>query len=78
MLGCLSPDAGRLENKLWGFKILANKEKSADWQQEPGMELVILHKRELKEWILNGQFDHALHIALIAKAIFQGVFTWDK
>ncbi len=76
-LGCLSPDVGRLENKLWAYMVRAGNETAANWQAEPGVERLLVTKSQLREWILDGNFNHALHIALIGIAMLQGRFTWE-
>lgn len=77
LLGCLAPDTGRLENRLWGF--FARTEQGADegWKPEPGVESLLVARHELRDLILDGRFDHALHIALIGLAVMRGVFHWD-
>jgi ADP-ribose pyrophosphatase len=78
MLGCLAPDTGRLENRLWGFLLKVGDKASPDWKPEPGIERLMISRSELREWILAGEFDHALHIALIGLALIQGKFGWGK
>ena len=77
MLGCLAPDTGRLENRLWGFMIQTGNDVSKDWEQEAGIELMMVSRLELREWIVNGKFDHALHIALIGMAVIQGLLRLE-
>lgn len=76
-LGCLAPDTGRLENRLWGFMVQVNAIDAAGWQPEPGVERLLVTRAQLHEWVLDGQFDHALHIALIGLAMMHGLFKWD-
>jgi len=75
LLGSLLPDTGRLENKLWGY--YAEVKSLLDWKQEPHVELLIVTKQQLKNYINNGEFNHALHIALIGLAIMKGIFSFD-
>lgn len=75
-LGNLMPDSGRLENRLWGFFINAAS-RDVDWSPEEGIATHFVSKRDLREMITSGEFDHALHIALIGLAIMYGHFAWD-
>lgn len=77
LLGCLAPDTGRLENRLWCFFVRTEPDTAAQWQPESGVERIFVTRSELKELILDGQFDHALHIAAIGLAAIRGVFHWD-
>lgn len=78
LLGCLAPDTGRLENKLWGYFATTAADEIAGWKSEPGIERLLVGRSELREWILSGKFDHALHIALIGLAVLRGVFDWNR
>jgi ADP-ribose pyrophosphatase len=77
LLGCLAPDTGRLENRLWGYFAQTEAEEINGWEPEPEVERLLVPRRELRDWILTGQFDHALHIALIGLAVMHGVIGWD-
>lgn len=77
LLGCLAPDAGRLENRLWCFFVRTEPDTAALWQPEPGVERLFVTRSELKELILDGQFDLALHMAVIGLATIRGVFHFD-
>jgi 8-oxo-dGTP pyrophosphatase MutT (NUDIX family) len=72
MLGNLAPDAGRLENRLWGFAVTVKSFPDEEWLAEPGLEPLLVDPTELRQWILNGRFDHAPHIALIGMAGMHG------
>ncbi len=74
LLGCLQPDTGRLENRFWGY--LAKASAVPDWRPEAGVERVMLTLRELQAAVLEGKFDHALHIALIGLAVLRGHLAW--
>lgn len=76
LLGKLVPDTGRLENRFWCYFTRADEIR--DWQPEANVERVLATRRELRQWILDGSFDHALHIALIGLALMMGRFTWDR
>lgn len=76
-LGCLAPDTGRLENRLWGFMVRVRDIDTPNWRPEPGVERLLVPHTQLREWILDGQFDHALHIALIGLGMIHGLLEWD-
>ena len=76
-LGCLAPDTGRLENRLWGFMVRVQPIDAPNWRPEPGVERLLVPRAQLREWVLDGQFDHALHIALIGLALMHGLFEWE-
>jgi ADP-ribose pyrophosphatase len=70
LLGCLSPDTGRLGNRQWCFYAdnVVLKEQQPD-SPEKGITRLLLSKAELKEHIIAGKFNHALHLASIYLAI---------
>lgn len=77
LLGRLAPDSGRLENAMWCFYGELVSEPEPGWLPERGVERVVVDRAELRRAILDGEFDHALHIALIGLAITRGLFSWD-
>lgn len=77
LLGCLSPDTGRLENRLWCYFANVEATEIPAWKPEPGVERLLVERRELKDWVLSGRFDHALHVALIGLAVLHRVFDWE-
>jgi ADP-ribose pyrophosphatase len=76
-LGCLAPDHGRLENRLWAYMVRVQAGDLPGWQPEPGVERLLVPRAQLREWILDGKFDHAPHIAMIGLAMIHGLFDWD-
>lgn len=76
-LGRFSPDTGRLENHLWGYAVHVPGEVAATWQPELGVEPIWATREQLRQWLLSGEFDHALHIALIGMAQLHGFFEWN-
>lgn len=76
-LGCLNPDPGRLENRLWGYIVHVHSRDVQTWRPEPGVERMLVSRAQLRELVLGGQFDHALHIALIGLAMMRGLFEWN-
>ena len=75
LLGRLLPDTGRLENRFWCYFIRA--EEVQGWRPEAGVERVLVTRAALRQAILDGSFDHALHIALVGLALLRGHFSWD-
>lgn len=74
LLGCLLPDTGRLENRFWCY--FANASAVPDWRPEAEVERVIFTLPQLQRAVLDGQFDHALHVALIGLAMLRGHLAW--
>lgn len=75
LLRNLTPDTGRLENRFWCFYVDA--EEAVGWQPEAQVERVLFSRAQLREAILEGSFEHALHIALLNLAIMRGRFRWE-
>ena len=75
-LGCWAADTGRLENRLWAY-FAPRAEPLADARPEPGVEVVLMSKAEFKAAILCGDFDHALHIAIVGMALLKGHFSFQ-
>lgn len=77
LLGCLDPDTGRLENRLWAYLAADLPDEAASgWRSEPGVERLLMTKQELRGAILNGEFNHALHLGILALAMVQGKFSF--
>jgi ADP-ribose pyrophosphatase len=71
LLGCLVADTGRLENRLWCF-FARGVRPIAGWRAETGVERRLLPMQQLKDLITAGDFDHALHIAVVGMALLRG------
>lgn len=76
LLGKLVPDTGRLENRFWCYFIRAEA-GDGSWKPEPGVEHLFVTRSELRAAVLDGRFDHALHIALVGLAVLRGYFSWE-
>lgn len=76
LLGCLHPDTGRLENRLWTFYAEVSSNVASDWMPEAGVELVLVSKSEFYEMVCDGRFNHALHLGVIGLALTKGFFSW--
>ncbi len=75
-LPCLLPDTGRLENRLWGFFAEVSESALPGWRAETGVELILVTRAKLKQMILDGEFNHALHVALVGLALAKGYLTF--
>lgn len=76
-LGCLAPDSGRLENRMWCFWAALGTTPAPSWTAESGVTPVLFSKDELRAAMMSGEFDHALHIAVIGLALTAGHFSWN-
>jgi len=78
-LGHLMPDTGRLSNTLWCF--LANEATPLVPARplEAGIELIVCSPAELAGKIRDGEFTHALHLAVLQLAIIAGkILDWPS
>ncbi|HEX3879941.1 MAG TPA: NUDIX hydrolase [Bryobacteraceae bacterium] len=67
LIGEMSTDVGRLSNRIWSyFACGVRKDEAA--QPEAGIEAVTLSIEELREMLIGGQFNHALHVAILTLA----------
>jgi 8-oxo-dGTP pyrophosphatase MutT (NUDIX family) len=71
-LGCLDPDVGRLSNRLWCyFAPQVTRSRPADCL-EPGLELALCSTQALRNSLMSGEFNHALHLAPLFLAVLAG------
>lgn len=66
-LGTLFPDTGRLQNKLWCY-LARGATPIPNWSGERGMQVVLMKPDEVNRAIVEGRFNHALHLATLALA----------
>ncbi len=71
-LGKLNPDTGRLGNKFWCFTASHLKKKTPVNLPEEGLELIHCRPTDLKTMMLEGRFNHALHLSMVAMALVKG------
>jgi 8-oxo-dGTP pyrophosphatase MutT (NUDIX family) len=71
-LGELLPDSGRLGNRLWGF-FVPSADKLKDWTPEPGLDISWVTLATLEDYIRDGTFNHAPHLAMFAVARLRGL-----
>ena len=69
-LGTLLPDTGRMGNRQWCFFADgATRERAPG---EAGVELVVLEQAALMRAVMEGELDHALHLAALFLAVVKG------
>ena len=74
LLGGMETDVGRLGNRIFtcvarGVRLVAGR------VPEEGIEVVLWSREELSAAIVDGRFDHALHVAVVLIAMAKGGLT---
>jgi ADP-ribose pyrophosphatase len=72
VLGEMSTDTGRLNNRIWAC-FASGVRKVEGHQPEAGMETLTYSMGELLELTRGGQFNHALHVAILMLAAVKGL-----
>jgi ADP-ribose pyrophosphatase len=67
VLGALLPDTGRLGNRTWCC-VARGLRRAEQWTPEAGLTVSLATPSELDRAMLDGRFDHALHVAALAMA----------
>ena len=70
-LGPMFPDNGRLGNHLWSY-LARDVRKASGREPEPGIEVLSYSSSELARAVVEGEFDHALHVASLLLAVLKG------
>ena len=71
LLGSMEPDTGRLGNRIWAC--VAHGVRRVDGAvPEEGIEVFTWSAEELLAAVLDGRFDHALHVAIVWLASLKG------
>jgi len=71
VLGPMFPDTGRLGNRIWNC--LATGVRPVEGRvPEAGMEVLVWPLAELGRAMLDGRFDHSLHVATLMAAVAHG------
>ena len=65
----LRPDTGRLENRIFGIFTPVGPEAKSGWKAEDGVEPVLLNVQDVIAMVHRGEFDQALHVALLMTAL---------
>lgn len=71
LLGSFFADTGRLENRMHVFAVEASEPGPA-FAPEPGLTVAFVTPADLRAFILDGTFDHQLHIGALATAELHG------
>ena len=69
-LGSMFPDVGRLGTRVWYFFAVGVRPVE-NWKPEEGVEVLTYSMDELARAILDGTFDHALHVAALVPALLR-------
>lgn len=75
-LGEMTPDNGRLSNRQWCY--FSREAVPTTTAHERGVELVEMEPTEFVQAIRNGDFQHALHLAVVTTAIIHGYFHFPQ
>ena len=70
-IGEMTTDTGRLSNRIWAC--YAPLVRKTDRAVEEGIEPLTWSLEELQESVLGGQFNHALHVAILTLAAARGL-----
>jgi len=71
VLGPLLPDCGRLGNQIWAC-VATGVRRLEDHAPEEGIEVLTYSIEELDRATATGEFDHALHVAVVMIALVRG------
>lgn len=71
VLGPMLPDTGRLANRIWSCVALGVR-RAENRQPEHGIEVIEYELPDLWRATAAGEFDHALHVAVLVMAALQG------
>ena len=71
-LGSCYADTGRLENRIHAFFAVTSDPDPA-FIPESGLSVSFVETKTLREYILTGQFNHQLHLALLALVSVRGL-----
>jgi len=71
VLGAMLPDTGRLGNRIWTC-MAAGVRPVEGRSPESGIEVLRYSPPELAQAMAGGEFDHALHVAVLMAAVVRG------
>lgn len=71
-LGCLIPDSGRLENRLWAFFAPGVATGGALGDVREGIEVLWCAPAEVRQMVRDGRLSHALHLGVLALSLLRG------
>jgi ADP-ribose pyrophosphatase len=71
LLGAMPPDTGRLGNRIWTY-VAKGVRRAAGRAPEEGITVETWPLEELRRAMVDGRFDHALHVAAVMLAVLKG------
>ena len=71
VLGAMEPDTGRLGNRIWSC-VATGVRRMEGRVPEDGIEVLTYSLPELKRATAEGEFNHALHVAVLLVAMLRG------
>jgi ADP-ribose pyrophosphatase len=71
VLGAMEPDTGRLGNRIWSC-VATNVRRIEGLAPEEGIEVLSYTLPELARATAEGEFSHALHVAVLLVAMMKG------
>jgi ADP-ribose pyrophosphatase len=71
LLGSLISDTGRNENRVWCFLAPRITPVGPTFVPEPGVERVLVPRKDLPQLLAGGEFNHALHVAALMLAVLK-------
>ena len=72
LLGALTPDPGRLGNKLWCFYASDATRVEPPVDLEQGLQLIMCEPCDLVRYIEQGEFNSGLHLSVLLLATMKG------
>ena len=73
-MGPMEPDTGRLGNRIWSC-IATGVRPLEGRQPEEGIEVLTYSPADLARATAEGEFNHALHVAILMLAALRGKLT---
>ena len=74
VLGSMFPDTGRLANRIWHC-VARDVRPVPGRKPEEGMEVLVWSLAELRRALVDGRFNHSLHVAVLLDAVLRGGIT---
>ena len=71
VLGAMEPDSGRLGNRIWSC-VAKGVRHTENCPPEEGIAVLTWSLDELAQAMVDGRFDHALHVAVVMMAVLKG------
>ncbi len=68
LLGALTTDTGRHQNRLWAF-LARDAAPVPGFQPENGVERILVPRAQIPVLLNNGEFNHSLHLAILMMVV---------